>query len=80
LKEDAKKVTGDPDSIWADLSGLEDSIADPERWDIKDEGIGFQFEPYEVSAYAYGAPEAVMTWKELAPWLKRGARALLTGK
>lgn len=79
LRDDAEKATGDANSIWDELDDLETIIADPARWDITEDGIAFQFQPYEVSAYAYGAPEALMTWDELAPWLTRGARALLTG-
>lgn len=79
LKDDAEKVAGDREAIWEDLTDLELSIADPERWDVQKDGIGFQFEPYEVSAYAYGAPQALMSWSELEPWLEPGAQALLIG-
>ena len=80
LKQDAAEQFEDEGAIWDDLEGLEDSIGDVARWDIKREGIGFQFQPYEVSAYAYGAPQAVLSWEELGPWLRPGARDLLTGK
>lgn len=80
LKEDAVANLDDAEAIWDDLTGLEDSIADPSRWDVQDTGIAFQFQPYEVSAYAYGAPQALMSWEELSPWLQPGAMALLVGE
>lgn len=69
--------TGETDMLWEELDGLEQAIADPARWDIQPDGIAFQFQPYEVTAYAYGAPKALLSWAELSPWLKKGALGLL---
>ena len=81
LKEDAAREYDEADAIWEDLDGLEDAIGDPAcAGIIRKEGIGFQFQPYEVSAYAYGAPVAVMSWTELSPWLKPGMMKLLVGR
>ena len=80
LKEDAAREYDEADAIWEDLDGLENAVGDAARWVIRKEGIGFQFQPYEVSAYAYGAPVAVMSWSELSPWLKPGMAKLLIGR
>ncbi len=81
LKKSLEAETGETDILWEDeLDGVEKVIADPTRWDVTEEGIGFQFEPYEVTAYAFGAPKAAMRWDELSPWLQPGAMALLIGE
>lgn len=79
LKADILAETGVTDAIWEDLDGFEDLITDPTRWRIEEDGIAFQFQPYEVAPYAYGAPKALLNWHELRPWLQPGAEALLTG-
>jgi len=80
LAADAEAVTGETNMLWDDFTNLEDAIADPSRWEIGPDGIAFQFQPYEVAAYAYGAPQALMTWDELSPFLVPGARDKLIGR
>lgn len=46
------------------------AVIDPARWDLSDPyALVLQFQPYEVSAYAYGAPSARISWEKLAPYL-----------
>lgn len=41
-------------------------VVEPSRWDFSnDYGLVIQFEPYEVSAYAYGAPTITIPWEKL---------------
>lgn len=47
----------------ADIAEL---VVDPTRWDLSnDRGLVIQFEPYEVSSYAYGAPTITVGWDKL---------------
>jgi uncharacterized protein YecT (DUF1311 family) len=49
---------------------IEGPIVDPSRWDLSNPyGLVVQFQPYEVSAYAYGAPTATVSWDDLVPYL-----------
>jgi len=55
---------------WLQIDSARD-IADvvvlPERWSFEsDYGLTIQFQPYEVAAYAYGAPTVLVTWDALA--------------
>lgn len=60
-----------PDSSTSE--GLEDIVGDVERWNLSNElGLQIQFQPYEVAAYAYGAPTVFLLWEDLAPLLKEG--------
>ncbi len=53
---------------------------DPTRWDFSDDyGLLIQFEPYEVSAYAYGAPTARVSWTDLEPYLSEKADKIRYG-
>ena len=50
------------------------AVADPARWDFSDPyGLIIQFQPYEVAAYAYGAPTARIAWSDLEPYLAETA-------
>ena len=41
-------------------------VVEPGRWDLSnDYGLTIQFQPYEVSAYAYGAPTITIPWGKL---------------
>jgi uncharacterized protein YecT (DUF1311 family) len=40
--------------------------ADPLRWDFSEEGLVIQFNIYEVTAYAMGAPTITIPWGELS--------------
>jgi len=60
-----------------DISGI---VTDPTRWSFaSDYGLTIQFEPYEVSAYAYGAPTIVVSWESLTDILAEGADAVRFG-
>ena len=65
--EAAKAEHGD--MLWLDQpDDLLEAVADPARWDLSDPyGLVVQFQPYEISAYAYGAPTARVSWEALAP-------------
>lgn len=70
-----KSVEG---GIWDDVE--EDARAaaiDPSRWDFSAAGLEITYQPYEVTAYAYGAPRIVLPWAELTPYLKAGALDLV---
>ena len=60
-----------------DISGI---VTDPTRWSFaSDYGLIIQFEPYEVSAYAYGAPTIVVPWESLDDIVAEGADAVRYG-
>jgi uncharacterized protein YecT (DUF1311 family) len=41
-------------------------VVEPTRWDLSnDYGLVIQFQPYEVAAYAYGAPTITIPWEKL---------------
>lgn len=63
------------EALWPDsLGDLTDVVIDPERWDLSDPyGLIIQFQPYEISSYAYGAPTARVSWDALAPILADSA-------
>lgn len=45
---------------------IADIVVDPTRWSFaSDYGLVIQFQPYEVSAYAYGAPTITVPWEVL---------------
>lgn len=53
-----------------DTTFIADSVADPTRWSLSDSyALIVQFQPYEVAAYAYGAPTARISWEALEPYL-----------
>lgn len=64
--------------IWdesrADVPGL---AADPSRWSLTDAGLGIVFQPYEVTAYAAGAPTVTIGWDKLAEYLSENYAELL---
>lgn len=41
-------------------------VVDPLRWDFSEEGLIIQFNIYEVTAYAMGAPTVTIPWGELS--------------
>lgn len=67
------------DAAWAQLqtehgewlqvespSDIAEIVIDPARWDLSnDYGLVIHFQPYEVSAYAYGAPTITIPWEKL---------------
>jgi uncharacterized protein YecT (DUF1311 family) len=50
--------------------------ADPLRWDFSDEGIVVQFNIYEVTAYAFGAPTVTIPWSDLEGLLTERAEEI----
>lgn len=54
-----------------------EAVADPQRWSFAETGLTVQFQPYEVTAYAYGAPEAMIPWDRLREHLAEGADAIV---
>lgn len=55
-------------------------VSNPRRWSFSDTyGLVIQFQPYEVSAYAYGAPTATVSWISLEPYLVENADAVRYG-
>ena len=54
---------------WLQVEKVEDIaeiVIDPSRWTFENSyGLVIQFEPYEVSAYAYGAPTITIPWDRL---------------
>ena len=41
-------------------------VVEPTRWDLSSAyGLTIQFQPYEVAAYAYGAPTITIPWEKL---------------
>lgn len=59
---------------------IADVVIDPTRWDLSDPyGLIIQFQPYEVSAYAYGAPTARIAWDDLADYLSETADTIRYG-
>lgn len=54
---------------WLQVEGAADiaeSVADPTSWDLSnDYGLVIQFQPYQVAAYAYGAPTITIPWEKL---------------
>lgn len=63
-----------------DTQYIAESVIDPARWDLSDPyNLIVQFQPYEVSAYAYGAPTARVRWEDLTPHLAETADAVRYG-
>lgn len=57
-----------------DTKYIADVVTDPARWELDDPyALILQFEPYEVSAYAYGAPAARINWEKLQAYLSEDA-------
>lgn len=57
-----------------DTQYIVEPVTDPARWDLSDPyGLVIQFQPYEVAAYAYGAPTARIAWSELESYLAETA-------
>lgn len=54
---------------WLQVDTADDiaaSVVQPGNWDLSnDRGLVIQFQPYEVSAYAYGAPTITIPWDRL---------------
>jgi uncharacterized protein YecT (DUF1311 family) len=67
------------DDMWEDLEGdVAGWATDPDRWNFSDAGLIVQFQPYEVTAYALGAPTVTIPWEKLSGDLAPDAQALAT--
>jgi len=55
------------DWLQAETAGdIAEIVVEPSRWDLSsDYGLTIQFQPYEISAYAYGAPTITIPWDRL---------------
>lgn len=62
-----------------DPQDIAEAVADPRRWSFGTYGLVIQFQPYEVSAYAYGAPTATVKWDDLQDFMAEGADAIRWG-
>lgn len=63
-----------------EVEGLLPVVTDPTRWDITDDyALLVQFQPYEVAAYAYGAPVARVPWTALEAIMAEGAEGIRYG-
>jgi uncharacterized protein len=58
------KAEGD-DLMLDDPKSLDPLVIDPGRWDFSKAGLVLQFEPYEIAAYAVGAPTVTIPWSDL---------------
>lgn len=59
--------------IWEDSrKDIPGFVTDVTRWDFSDQGLILQFQPYEVTAYAFGAPTVTIPWSELTDYLAEG--------
>jgi uncharacterized protein YecT (DUF1311 family) len=67
------------EDMWEDLEDdIPDWVADPSRWDFSEDGLIIRFQPYEVTAYAAGAPTVTIPWMDIDAYLAPGARDLLS--
>jgi len=72
LKADRGELLWDIEQSW-----LEETVADPTRWDFADGGLVIQFQPYEVASYADGAVRAQIDWTQLEDSLSETGSALI---
>jgi uncharacterized protein YecT (DUF1311 family) len=56
---------------------IAESVADPTHWDFSEEGLIVRFQPYEVTAYAAGAPTVTIPWMELDADLTQSAYLII---
>lgn len=63
-----------------DPQALAEVVTDPARWSFESPyGLVIQFEPYEVAAYAYGAPTIMVRWDKLDDFLAPDAEKIRYG-
>jgi uncharacterized protein len=63
--------------IWEESREIAaESAADPTRWNFSAEGLVIQYQPYEVTAYAYGAPTITIPWAQLTDYLAADGQAI----
>ena len=67
------------DGIWEDAEkDITEMAASPSRWNFSSEGLIVQFQPYEVTAYAAGAPVVTIPWDQLTDLLASDGEAIAT--
>jgi len=76
LALEAAKTTEGDDLMLDDPSSINDLVIDPARWDFSRDGLVLQFEPYEIAAYAVGAPTVTILWSDLDGLLAKDASKL----
>lgn len=77
--EAAKAEHGD-NLMLDDTSYIAETVIDPSSWDLSDPyGLVIQFQPYDIAAYAYGAPTARVSWEALAPYMTENADRIRRG-
>jgi len=62
-----------------DPQDLAEAVTDPSRWSFDTYGLVIQFQPYEVAAYAYGAPTVTVNWQDIEDLLVKDADAIRWG-
>lgn len=56
--------------IWPEsVEYVGEAAADPRNWNFSEDGLVVQFQPYDVTAYAYGAPTATISWEALGQYM-----------
>ena len=74
--DDLKRQLGD--GLWpSSADELTEPVSDPSRWNFAERGLVVQFQPYEVTAYAAGAPTVLIAWEQLSDHLADGAWSLI---
>ena len=65
--------------IWEESEQtVAEAVADPARWNFSDKGLVLQFQPYEVTAYAYGAPTVTIPWETLREYMAESADTIVS--
>lgn len=65
--------------VWPDSEDVvAEAVSQPERWSFSESGLGVQFQPYEVAAYAVGAPTAIIPWATLGEYMAEGGMEIAT--
>ena len=67
LKNKMKKE--DLDFYFSKPRELDDLATDPNRWTFTSEGLGIQFNQYEVGPRIAGTPKVIVPWAEIEPFL-----------
>jgi uncharacterized protein len=66
------------DGMWpTSPDELLEAVGDPTRWNFAERGLAVQFQPYEVTAYAAGAPTVLIAWEQLSDHLVDGAWGII---
>lgn len=69
-----KKTAGDM-MLVNQPKDLVQSIVKPASWNLTRNGLMFEFNPYEVAAYAAGPQEMTVSWQTLMPYLTDYAKS-----